>query len=288
MLAAGAVVTDPQDRVLLVGRHRYGDLTLPKGKLKRDEPAPVAAVREVLEETGATIRLGPPLPESRYRTGQRDKVVRWWRGHLVDLQHREPDDEIDEVVWLPARQAAQRLTHDADRAVLDAALATPVTTPLLVVRHANAVGRRDFRKAHRWAPPDALRPLSRLGRREAEALTPLLAAFGITRLSSSTAQRCLATVRPYGRRGIPLDWYPVLDEGAATPKDIAGVMARLLDRVAAGAPEVICGHRPVLPAMLSPLDRAGVRLAKGELLAVHVTATGAAYLDERHRPLRRS
>ncbi len=62
VLAGGAVVSreDPirGTEVVLIHRKRYNDWTLPKGKLEAGESIPVCAVREVLEETGVTIRLG--------------------------------------------------------------------------------------------------------------------------------------------------------------------------------------------------------------------------------------
>ena len=70
--AAGAVVLR-KDAVLLVHRPAYGDWSFPKGKLDRGEPAPVAAVREVGEETGVRIRLGTPLSSQRYPSRGRDE-----------------------------------------------------------------------------------------------------------------------------------------------------------------------------------------------------------------------
>ena len=42
-------------------RPEYDDWSFPKGKLDPGEHAAVAAVREVAEETGLDVRLGPPL-----------------------------------------------------------------------------------------------------------------------------------------------------------------------------------------------------------------------------------
>ena len=66
VVAAGAVVFRPGRQVLLVHRQRYDDWSFPKGKLDPGEHATTAAVREVGEETGLHVRLGPPLPEQRY------------------------------------------------------------------------------------------------------------------------------------------------------------------------------------------------------------------------------
>ena len=59
--AAGAVVTRKGGDVLLVHRPKYDDWSFPKGKLDPGEHVVTAAVREVAEETGLDVRLGPAL-----------------------------------------------------------------------------------------------------------------------------------------------------------------------------------------------------------------------------------
>jgi 8-oxo-dGTP diphosphatase len=121
--AAGGVVTratpDGDREVLLVHRPRYGDWTLPKGKLERGESHEDAALREVEEETGVRGVLGAELPSHQYvdRHG-RDKIVRYWEMTPVDARPREPDDEVDEVRWVRASDAKALLTYDADRRLL--------------------------------------------------------------------------------------------------------------------------------------------------------------------------
>ena len=65
-MSAGVVVFGPGRTVLLVHRPKYDDWSFPKGKLDRGERAAAAAVREVEEETGLRVRLGPPLGSQRY------------------------------------------------------------------------------------------------------------------------------------------------------------------------------------------------------------------------------
>ncbi|MCU1449917.1 MAG: hypothetical protein JWP02_2087 [Acidimicrobiales bacterium] len=122
--AAGGVVWRPsasdEPEVLLVHRPKYDDWTLPKGKLDAGEGSEDAALREVEEETGLRCALGPELASTEYadRYG-RPKRVRYWAME-VDDGHFEPNDEVDEVRWLPVSVARESLTYDRDREVLDA------------------------------------------------------------------------------------------------------------------------------------------------------------------------
>ena len=134
--------------VLLVHRPRYDDWSFPKGKLDPGEHPVTAAVREVAEETGLDVRLGPPLPEQRYRlaTGC-TKAVSYWAARVVgddDVSRYLVNEEIDEVAWVPWAEARTRLTYDFDRSTLDAA--RPVrrrTRALVVLRHGQRHSRDD-------------------------------------------------------------------------------------------------------------------------------------------------
>ena len=69
VVAAGAVTLRRRQgstEVLLVHRPKYDDWSFPKGKLEPGEAPRTAAVREVLEESGVSIRLGPPLAGQAY------------------------------------------------------------------------------------------------------------------------------------------------------------------------------------------------------------------------------
>jgi 8-oxo-dGTP pyrophosphatase MutT (NUDIX family) len=117
--AGGVVMRDGQ--VLLVHRPRYDDWTLPKGKLDKGESFEEAALREVEEETGLRGRLVRELPAAEYEVSGRPKLVRYW---LMDVEHEGPfvpNDETDQLRWLPPDQALRLLTYDRDLDVLRAA-----------------------------------------------------------------------------------------------------------------------------------------------------------------------
>jgi 8-oxo-dGTP diphosphatase len=288
VLAAGAVVTRTHPtrgiEVVIIHRKRYDDWTLPKGKLEAGEALPVCAVREVAEETGVTIRLGVPLDTIRYDAGKAGpKKVDYWAGVVLSSVRRAPDAEVDVVSWLPIRAAMSRLTYSHDHFLLQQYLDQPPTTPFILLRHAKAMDRKD------WSRKDAARPINSRGRRQSRLLMPMLAAYGATRLISSTSTRCLSTLRPFAnRQDLDVQTYDKLteEEGTSDPKGVAklvrAVRAATLQR---GEPTVICVHRPVLPHILEALDLAPTTLVTGEFLVAHLTAEGAAHAVERHRPL---
>jgi 8-oxo-dGTP diphosphatase len=122
--AAGGVVTrrapDGTVEVVLVHRPRYDDWSLPKGKLEPRESVEDAAVREVEEETGIRCDLGEQLASQRYtdRRG-RPKIVHYFSMTPISVSPWHPNDEIDAVRWIPARDALSLLTYDADRKLVE-------------------------------------------------------------------------------------------------------------------------------------------------------------------------
>jgi 8-oxo-dGTP diphosphatase len=120
--AGGVVLRGPGDArdVCVVHRPNYDDWTLPKGKLDEGESFEDAALREVWEETGLRCTLVAELPSTRYRDQKdRPKVVRYWVMEIDgDPSDFEPNDEVDELRWLPLAEAAELLTFDRDRELL--------------------------------------------------------------------------------------------------------------------------------------------------------------------------
>jgi 8-oxo-dGTP pyrophosphatase MutT (NUDIX family) len=120
--AAGGLVWRPTEagrEVAVVHRPKYDDWSLPKGKLEPGEDWLAGALREVEEETGLRCDPGEELEPSRYRDRKgRDKLVRWWAMRALDGAFA-PSDEVDELRWLPAREAIAALDYEHDRRLVE-------------------------------------------------------------------------------------------------------------------------------------------------------------------------
>ena len=282
VLAAGAVVLRKRrgGQVLLVHRPRYDDWSFPKGKLDPGEHVVAAAVREVAEETGLEVRLGPPLTGQRYPVNDRMKSVAYWIGRVRgshDLSAYEPNDEIDDLAWVGLDEAMARLTYVYDQAtLLEARGVQARTRALVVVRHGEARSRKG------WEGDDRLRPLAAEGRSQAKALPPLLAAYGVTRVVTSSSVRCVQTVAPYAdQSGWSLEEHDGLSEEDATAESVLEIVDTL---VTSDDDAALCTHRPVLPSVFDALGvQVDDKLAPGELVVVH-HRDGVVVATERLRP----
>lgn len=252
VLAAGVVVLrrdgDGAPEVLVVHRPHHSDWSLPKGKLDPGEYIVATAVRECSEETGINARLAAPLPSQQYIALGRPKLVHYWAARIAGDEGFSPDEEIDEIRWLPIAAAKELLTYPHDGALVDAALELPETSPLIVLRHTKAMKRSDYR-----GKLDADRPLSGRGRSNAKSLIALLEAYGIANVHSSDSARCVTTVKPYAK-AIGTGVFP---ESSLSEEAHADNPKRAAKRIRALVTDpssiVVCSHRPVLPTILDTI-----------------------------------
>lgn len=272
--AAGAVVwrlVEGKVRVLLIHRTQYNDVTLPKGKVDPGEMLAQTAVREVEEETGIRVRLGVPLGVSRYfmRPRQRkQKIVHYWAAEASEDAIRAstfvPNKEISALEWLSVKKARKALTYAVDHEILDAFASLKrdealQSIPIVVLRHARATSRND------WDGPDATRPLTERGRKQAHGIVEALRAFGIKKVVSSDAARCLETVQSFANQtGTKVTKSKKLSQDAwdAGEADIRSLISK---RVRAGVPVALCSHRPLLGTIVEE-----VALATGTLRGSYI------------------
>ncbi|WP_304502277.1 NUDIX hydrolase [Brachybacterium sp. FME24] len=301
VLAAGALAWREGTKgteVLLVHRPRYDDWSIPKGKLDKGETFPAAAVREVVEETGYRVRLHRPLPASVYLLPDgRTKIVQYWSGTVRAKTAPGPMDpaEIDHVRWVRLDEAEKLLTRQGDQVCLATLrrfqeLDELVTVPIIVQRHGAALSRAKWRKGEKN------RPLNSKGRKQAQALPPLIDAFDPRSVVSSPWKRCVSTVEPLARiEGLKIRTKDELSEAGhdGHPSRTRAVIERVLHE-ARGT--VVCTHRPVLPTVIESIREVAQRsaalelpredpfLAAGEALMLHTTPARSVVAIERHLP----
>lgn len=273
--AAGVVVvregsTGPE--VAIIHRGLRADWSLPKGKLEPGEHPVVAAVRECDEEAGIVPVLGPPLPRQEYVALGAPKMVDYWASRIGSDEGFAPDEEVDQVEWLGVDDAIARLTYPVDRDLVTEAVALPPTSPLVLLRHTQALKRADFK-----GKVDAERPLSGKGRSQAKALVPMLSAYGIEQVYSSDSTRCRETVKRYAKSidtSIHLETALSEESYVAHPRRAARRMRELL---LDPEPLVVCTHRPVMPALVETIASLRImgtfdldtKLPPGGFLVVH-------------------
>jgi phosphohistidine phosphatase SixA len=123
-------------------------------------------------------------------------------------------------------------------------------TSIHLIRHAKAKNRVE------WTEPDDLRPLTKRGRREADALAERLAGEQLTRLVSSPYRRCVQTLEPLAVAGdLPIETTELLAEGAEGTDAV-----ELLMSLAREGPVACCTHGDVLFDVIGVVAQSGVAL----------------------------
>lgn len=250
VIAAGAVLWRPDPDtglpcIAVIHRPRYDDWSLPKGKVDPGENEPVAAVREIWEETGQRAYLGRRLTEVTYPIPEGTKVVHYWAARAAGGDFI-PGDEVDRLEWLSPADAAARLTYPHDRDVLAIFGEHPGDTQtVLVVRHGTAGVKS------RYKGDDRDRPLDKNGRAQAESLVAQLMAFGPTAIHAADRARCAQTVEPLAQElGLPITIEADLTEEAYAANPTAA-RDRVLEISAHGGTPVICTQGKVIPYLLA-------------------------------------
>ena len=239
---------------VLVHRPKYDDWSLPKGKPDDGEHLLQTAVREVAEETGLDVVVGRRSVRTEYDVLEGPKRVDYWLMRVAGGEF-EPNDEVDELRWLPVEEACALVSHAHDRAVLADLARTdaPREPSLLLVRHAKAGSKSD------WDGPDELRPLDGKGRRQAARLAQVLPYFRPVELLTAERVRCRETLAPLAERiGCDVRPLPELgeEEFTADPRAALAAIERLLGRVGdGGAPgvTVVCSQGGAIPSVLAAL-----------------------------------
>jgi 8-oxo-dGTP diphosphatase len=277
--------------VLVVHRTKYGDVTIPKGKVDPGETLPQTAVREIHEETGLEVALGVPLGVSTYPLSSgREKIVHYWAAEVSEKAILRstfvPNAEIAAIEWVTVKKARSYLTYERDVEILDAFDALmrqgiTSTFALIALRHGKAAPR------DHWDGSDAARPLTERGVTQAAGDVATLQAWRPKRIVTSDAVRCVTTVAPLAaasgitprrEHGISQEAY---EEGSSEVRAVIG------KRIRSRKTAVLCSHGPVLPEIMREIALAtgtmpgaylndAADLDTGGFSVVHLSATNPA------------
>ena len=255
IIAAGGVVwrknSDGEIEVLLIHRPRYDDWSLPKGKLERNEPLISCAYREILEETGFSVKLGPFIGSVDYYVPRGLKRVSYWSASLLeDESPFHPNDEVDQILWLDQNSASLKLTRDMDREILTRFLRIPFdSSALVMLRHAQALERSE------WLGEDEDRPLQLVGQLQAFKMLSLYQVFGVEEIHTSDAVRCLDTVAQMAKT---LGLTPVITTALSEytyAKNKEKAISYAKELIKQNKQVILCSHNPVLPRMMEKLTK---------------------------------
>jgi len=275
ILAAGGVVwrrgEQDQLEVLLVHRPRYDDWSLPKGKAELNEPLISCAYREIIEETGLNIKLGPYIGSVEYFVPDGMKYVAYWSASLMDVEREfHPNEEVDEIIWVTIDGAVAKATRDSDRDILEKFAGVPFdSSALIMLRHARALDRLE------WQGEDEDRPLELRGQQQARRMLSLYQVFGLKEIHTSDAVRCLDTVAAmaHSLNIIPKISGDISEYTYKKNKEKAIDYAK--EVVKKNSQVLICSHNPVLPRMMEKLtkkidfDYPDNKLQPGEAWVLH-------------------
>jgi ADP-ribose pyrophosphatase YjhB (NUDIX family) len=116
-----AVIVTQDSHIVLARRARgvyKGAWCIPCGYVEYEEDIREAAQREFAEETGLFVQVGEVYAvHSNFHNPASHSVGIWFRGTVVHGSLR-PDDDVDQVAYVPLQQLPDNIAFPTDRLVL--------------------------------------------------------------------------------------------------------------------------------------------------------------------------
>ena len=121
--SCGILVFD-EDKVLIVF-HNLGHYGFPKGHVEEGETEKETAIREVKEETNCDAKIIPGFREVITYSPKPNvsKDVVFFLGKALTKDLKPQEEETSDVFFINMIDAKKTITHDAEREVLEKAIA---------------------------------------------------------------------------------------------------------------------------------------------------------------------
>ena len=123
--SCGAVVywQGEGERLYLIEQMRGGHFAMPKGHVEAGESEAQTAAREIREETGLLVTVDTGFRQTATYSPYPGcvKEVVYFTARASSRETTVQPEEVRAIVWLPLREALERLSYESDREILRAA-----------------------------------------------------------------------------------------------------------------------------------------------------------------------
>jgi len=120
--SCGAVVYKMKNNepLFLIEHMRKGHISIPKGRVERNETEEETAIREIREETNLEVNLDTGFRETITYSPRKNviKDVIFFIAEARSGEMRNQESEVIKLEWLPLDQALEIITFDQDKEVL--------------------------------------------------------------------------------------------------------------------------------------------------------------------------
>lgn len=121
--SCGAVIfrrENAEKKFLLIRNRRSAHWGFPKGHIEPGETKEETAIREVLEETGLSVKIVPGFVKNSEYTiqGKIEKSVSIFLAETEQLDYKLQEEEIEECGWFDYDEAMRVLNYENDKNIL--------------------------------------------------------------------------------------------------------------------------------------------------------------------------
>ena len=118
--SCGAIIINDKDEILLI-KHNVGHWAFPKGHVENNETDKLCALREIKEETNLDVNIITNIKEKTTYSPKEDvlKDVIYFVALPINNDIKLQQEEVNDYLWLPLKDALNKLTYDNDKKILE-------------------------------------------------------------------------------------------------------------------------------------------------------------------------